>query len=85
MEWYHILGIVFCASVIDNLFGLLIYVDLYEKWYTVIPLPSDFKDETDMNWFGCIICYLLLFILFPILNICKFIYWLFHINSVEVE
>lgn len=52
---------------------------MFEDWGVCIPMPSDFEYETEMNWFGSIVCYIFLFILFPVLNIGKVIYWLFHV------
>ena len=79
MEWCQILGIILVAIFIDCAIGAVIYSILEDKLDVFIPMPSDLKYNTDMNWFGCIVCYIGLFILFPILNICKVVYWLFHI------
>jgi len=79
MEWYQILFLIIFTEIIINMFGAAIYANLYDKLDVFVAMPSDIKDNTDMNWFGCIVCYILLFILFPIVNIGKVIYWLFHI------
>jgi len=79
MDTYQICLIILTIELLLALAGLLLYADLADKWNVLVPMPSDFKDNTEMNWFGCVICYLVLFILFPIWNICKLIYWLFHI------
>ncbi len=79
MEWYQILFLVIFTEVIINMFGAAICAKLYDEWCEFVPMPKDIKDNTEMNWFGCIVCYILLFILFPILYIGKLIYWLFHI------
>lgn len=75
MEWWQIIFI----EIVINLFGFGIYANLYDKWYQFVPMPKDIKYHTDLNWFGSIVCYILLFILFPLCNIGKVIYWLFHI------
>lgn len=41
--------------------------------------PKDLRYETDMNWFGCITCYILLCVFAPFNIIIKLIYVLFHI------
>ena len=80
MELYQIITLIIISILLVNAFGFAaIYIHLYDAWDTFIPMPSDFKCYTNMNWFGCIICYIGLFILFPIENICKFVYWLFHV------
>lgn len=79
MELYQIIILIFLGIFVINAFGFAIYCRVYDVWDTFIPMPSDFKCYTNMNWFGCVVCYTLLFILFPILNIGKVIYWLFHI------
>jgi hypothetical protein len=79
MELYQICLLILAGEMILNIIGMILYADLADKWDVLVPMPSDFKDNTEMNWFGCVICYLVLFILFPISNICKLIYWLFHI------
>ena len=42
-------------------------------------LPHELKKTTTMNWFGCTLVSLLLFIFTPIFWIGKLIYWLCHI------
>ena len=79
MEWDYILGIIIETLILDTAGGILFYIAAFEDWCACIPMPSDFKFETNMNWFGSIICYIVLFIIFPILNIGKVIYWLSHI------
>ncbi len=79
MELHQIIFLIFLGIVVINLFGLAVYCRMYDAWNVFIPMPKDIKDNTEMNWFGCIVCYILLFILFPVWNIGQFIYWLFHI------
>lgn len=42
-------------------------------------LPNDFRYNTDMNWAGCIITSIVLFILLPLPWLGRLIYVLFHI------
>ena len=80
MEWWQILIVaIFTEIFLNAFFGTYIYIFLYDKWYEFVPMPKDIKCHTDMNWFGSIVCYIFSFILFPVLNIGKVIYWLFHI------
>ena len=80
MEWYYILIVVLFSS---SMLGAISYGVLSDCWDVCVPMPSDFECYTEMNWFGCIVCYILLFILFPIWNIGKFIYWSFHVKRGE--
>lgn len=48
-------------------------------------LPQDLKEQTRMNWFGCIVTSLSLLAITPIVWIGRFIYWLFHIERREDE
>lgn len=49
-------------------------------------IPKDIYERTDMNWFGCIFCYILLIIFTPHLMVLKWIvplviksiYFIFH-------
>ncbi len=79
MEWYHILVLIFALMVFAHIIGCPIYAYFHDNWNVFVPMPKDFKYMTSMNWFGCIVCYIFLFLLFPVFNICKFIYWLFHV------
>ncbi|MBO7691969.1 MAG: hypothetical protein J6T10_04955 [Methanobrevibacter sp.] len=81
MEWYQILSLILCIEA----FSIIIFIILaanecfYSAFGVCVPMPKDIKNNTKMNWFGCIVCYIGLFILFPIQNICKLVYWLFHV------
>lgn len=79
MDLYQTISLIIIVILIVNAFGFCIYCRLYDAWDVFVPMPSDIKDKTEMNWLGCVVCYILLFILFPISNIGKLIYWLFHI------
>lgn len=82
MEWYQIFVLIFTIEAFINVTFLVITVNgigFKYEWDVYVPMPKDFKYHTKMNWLGCVICYILLFILLPIPNICKLIYWLFHI------
>jgi hypothetical protein len=83
MEWYQILMLVLGILFIECIFGAIIYVGLEDCWHVLVPMSKDFKNNTKMNHFGCIVCYILLFIIFPIWNIGKVVYWLFHIKRGE--
>ena len=42
-------------------------------------LPNDLHDNTEMNWVGCIITSIVLFIILPLPWLGRLIYTLFHI------
>lgn len=44
-------------------------------------LPMSLKSHSTMNWFGCWVCSILLFILIPLTYTFQVIYWLFHLGS----
>ncbi len=48
------------------------------EWFFTM-LPWDLHDSGKMNWFGCVLASLVLFILFPPYWIGRFIYWLCHV------
>lgn len=82
MEGYRIFSLIFCIEAFINIGFLIVTVQgagFKYAWNVYIPMPKDIKDNTEMNWFGCIVCYIGLFILLPIWYICKLVYWLFHI------
>lgn len=82
MEGYQIFILIFTIELFINIGFLVITVQgacFKYAWNVYIPMPKDIKDNTNMNWFGCIVCYMVLFILLPIWYICKLVYWLFHI------
>lgn len=85
MEWYQIYSLIFGIEGFTTIiFIILSAYDCFHSAFGVcIPMPRDIKNNTKMNWFGCIVCYILLFIIFPIFNIGKFIYWLFHVKRGE--
>lgn len=41
-------------------------------------------DDSDMNWFGCLLLYILLIIIFPVWWVCHiihvFVYWMTHVG-----
>lgn len=82
MEGYQIFSLIFCIELLINITFIVIILQgtgFKYAWNVYIPMPKDIKNNTNMNWLGCIVCYILLFILLPIWYIGKVIYWLFHI------
>lgn len=81
MEWYQILSLIICIEAFITIVFIIIAAnEVFTGVFGVnVPMPKDIKNNTKMNWFGCIVCYIGLFILFPIQNIGKLIYWLFHV------
>ena len=81
MEGNQILGLVLSIIGAGSMFGFIIYGGLSDDWNVFVPMPIDFKYYTKMNWLGCIVCYIFLFILFPLFNIGKVVYWMFHVKK----
>lgn len=42
--------------------------------------PKEIYDSNNINMFGCIIVFMICFILNPLFYIAHFIYWLFHVE-----
>lgn len=45
--------------------------------------PRDLYDNTKLNWFGVIVAFLGLFLLFPVYYLLLGLYWLFHVGRKE--
>ena len=67
---YCAFQIVYCLAAIT---GVTNDVEAFEL------LPNDLHDNTYMNWAGCIITSIVLFILLPLPWLGRLIYTLFHI------
>jgi hypothetical protein len=80
MQLYQILLIILGVEILLHLvIGVPVIVGFGESWNVLTPMPKDLKDNTEMNWFGCIICFILLFLMCPLFYIPKIIYWICHI------
>lgn len=80
MQLYQILMIILAIEAGSHfVIGVPIIVGFGESWNVLTPTPKDFKNHTEMNWFGCTICFILLLIAFPAFYIPKAVYWICHI------
>ena len=80
MQLHQILLIILGIELALHLvIGVPLIVGFGESWNVLVPTPKDLKDNTEMNWFGCTICFILLFLMIPLFYIPKLIYWVFHI------
>ena len=77
MEPGIIIGLITMGVAINFMFTVVCVLIYDNKIFNL--LPTDLHRVTDMNWVGCSIVSLLLFVIFPILYIAKLIYVLFHI------
>ena len=50
------------------------YVDVFPV------LPKDFYEDTELNWFGCILLSAIVLVIDPWIFVGKFIYWIFHVG-----
>ena len=62
----------------------------YERYWEIPSYrPKDFYERTEMNWFGCILVWLMTIILNPIyvagMYLSKPIYWLCHVGRIKNE
>lgn len=53
---------------------------IFEDFDGVPVTPKEIYDSNDMNMFGCVIVFIIGFILNPLFYIAHFIHWLFHIG-----
>ena len=46
----------------------------------MVVTPKEIYDSNDINMFGCVIVFIICFILNPLFYIAHFIHWLFHVG-----
>ena len=89
--WEAILVIYTILGIITIFLELIVSI-----WVNTLIFPSTIYEISEMNWFGCWFCFILISIFSPILFCIKiigaiigysydFIYWLFHVGRKDDE
>lgn len=80
MDGFIILAIIGGVEFLLNFIFFFLRLLSQESGDDVLfPMPEDLENCTYMNKFGCWLSFIVLFLLFPIVYICKTIYYLCHI------
>lgn len=53
---------------------------IFEYFDDMAVTPKEIYDSNDINMFGCVIVFIICFILNPLFYIAHFIHWLFHVG-----
>ena len=53
---------------------------IFEDFDDMVVTPKEIYDSNDINMFGCVIVFIICFILNPLFYIAHFIHWLFHVG-----
>ena len=53
---------------------------IFEVFDDMAVTPKEIYDSNDINMFGCVIVFIICFILNPLFYIAHFIHWLFHVG-----
>ena len=53
---------------------------IFEDFHDMAVTPKEIYDSNDINMFGCVIVFIICFILNPLFYIAHFIHWLFHVG-----
>lgn len=61
----------------------LISIDCLEDWISYAELPNEIYRNSEMNWFGVMIIFILEIIFFPIQYMFRFLYWICHVGRKE--
>ena len=74
------------VTVVFVIFTIIMYTFIFcciesiiNKSDSITVTPWTLKDCTELNWFGCWICAIVIRILNPIWSILYFCYWITHI------
>ena len=72
------MGLIICFYI---LFILGIGVSsIFGYFDDMVVTPKEIYDSNDINMFGCVIVFIICFILNPLFYIAHFIHWLFHVG-----
>ena len=76
MQIYEIVGLILALLMLEIVTHLSLCNFLGQSFYT----PKTIYEKTDMNWFGTIVVYILIFPFSFILGIGGFLRWLFTVG-----
>ena len=80
-----LLTLIIGCWVLCNIMPIIIiimggYEQLHDSLYIHYGSPKYIYDNSKLNWFGAVVSFLGLFLLFPVYYLMLGIYWLFHIG-----
>ncbi len=70
---------------------LLVYVSLIiamfivtiKDFENVAVTPKEIYESNDLNMFGCVVIFVVMFLVNPLFFISHFLYWIFHIDMTD--
>lgn len=72
------MGLIICFYILLIL-GIGIS-SIFEDFDSMAVTPKEIYDSNNINMFGCVIVFIIGFILNPLFYISHFIHWLFHVG-----
>ncbi len=68
---------------------LLVYVSIIiamfivtiKDFENVAVTPKEIYESNDLNMFGCVVIFVIMFLVNPLFFIAHFIYWVFHVGN----
>lgn len=68
---------------------LLVYVSIIiamfivtiKNFENVAVTPKEIYESNDLNMFGCVVIFVIMFLVNPLFFIAHFIYWVFHVGN----
>lgn len=72
------MGLIICFYILLIL-GIGIS-SIFEDFDSMAVTPKEIYDSNNINMFGCVIVFIIGFILNPLFYIAHFIHWLFHVG-----
>lgn len=68
---------------------LLVYVSIIiamfivtiKDFWNVAVTPKEIYESNDLNMFGCVVIFVIMFLVNPLFFIAHFIYWVFHVGN----
>ena len=73
----------------DKMEFLLVYVSIIiamfivtiKDFENVAVTPKEIYESNDLNMFGCVVIFVIMFLVNPLFFIAHFIYWVFHVGN----
>ena len=70
---------------------LLVYVSIIiamfivtiKDFENVAVTPKEIYESNDLNMFGCVVIFVVMFLVNPLFFISHFLYWIFHIDMTD--
>ena len=72
------MGLIICFYIL-LIIGIGV-LSIFGDFDDMVVTPKEIYDSNDINMFGCVIVFIICFILNPLFYIAHFIHWLFHVG-----